>query len=151
MNWDAVGKIEVDGAWEWMLVEAKSHTEELKSDCGATDLRSIQKIIHTFNVVKSDLGAKQDTNWHKQYYQYANRLAVLHHLTKNNVKARLLFIYFCGDKWPPPEKNCPKDEASWCAALEAQAEHLGLVENHRLLAERIHKLFLPVWVEPKKA
>ena len=149
MNWDAVGKIEVDGTWEWMLVEAKSHTGELHSQCGAKSKKSIGMIKNTFEKVKSTLGAKKEDDWIKGYYQYANRLAILHHLTKHNVKARLLFVYFCGDKWPKNNKNCPKNEAGWGEALEEQAKHLGLDENHQLV-QRIHKLFLPVWVDPEK-
>jgi hypothetical protein len=37
----------------------------------------------------------------RQYYQYANRLAVLHFLNAiANVPARLLHIYFTGDVFP---------------------------------------------------
>lgn len=149
INWDAVGRIEIDGTWEWILVEAKSHTGELKTDCKAKDPDSIEKIECTFSDVKSDLGAKVEADWCKKYYQYANRLAALHHLIKSNLKARLLFIYFCGDKFPKRKSvNCPKDKAGWDSALKKQARHLGLDEEH-LLAQRIHKLFLPVWVNPE--
>jgi len=148
MNWDAVGRIEIDGTWEWLLVEAKSHTGELQTDCGAGD-ESRRKIQGVFEEVKRDLSVPQTADWLTKYYQYANRLAVLHHLDKHDVKARLLFIYFCGDVWPSPGKDCPKHEADWDEVLEAQEEHLGLLKKHPL-AGRIHKLFLPVWVDPQK-
>ncbi len=149
MNWDAVGQIQVGGEWEWLLVEAKSHTGELKSNCGARDSDSIKQIKNVFEKVKGDLKVQQTADWLTKYYQYANRLAVLHHLDKNDVKARLLLIYFCGDAWPWQEKDCPQSEAGWDEALKEQEEHLGLPECHRL-TKHIHKLFLPVWRDPKK-
>ena len=36
-NWDALGKIKILGQEEWLLVEAKAHTGELRSDCGAEE------------------------------------------------------------------------------------------------------------------
>lgn len=59
MNWDAVGKIEVDGSWEWILVEAKSHTTELESHCRAKSKKSIGMIKATFEEVKGDLKAEK--------------------------------------------------------------------------------------------
>ncbi len=43
-NWDAVGKIFVDGKEEWLLVEAKAHIKELQSSCRAKSERSKAKI-----------------------------------------------------------------------------------------------------------
>lgn len=143
VNWDAVGEIKVAQEWEWLLVEAKSHTGELRSNCDAKAANSLQQIDCVFEEVKRCLGVPQAAGWKKSYYQYANRLAVLHHLEKHGVKARFLFIYFCGDVFP--NRNCPKDEAGWDAALTAQENHLALPQKHAL-ADRIHKLFLPVWV-----
>lgn len=88
-------------------------------------------------------------DWKQRYYQYANRLAVLHHRTKHDVKARLLFIYFCGDGWPRPRVICPKSpktESDWSQALKSRDRHLKLPDKH-CLADRVHKLFLPVWFD----
>lgn len=148
MNWDAVGQIKVDGTWEWLLVEAKSHTGEIESDCGAGD-KSKRKIESVFEEVKRTLNVPQTADWLTKYYQYANRLAALHHLDTHSVKGRLLFIYFCGDVWRSPKKDCPKDRAGWDTILEKQEKHLCLAKTHPL-AGRIHKLFLPVWVKPQR-
>ena len=143
MNWDAVGQVNIDGVSEWLLVEAKGHLSEINSDCTATSPRSIELIERTLDETKAALEALSDADWTRGYYQYANRLAVLHHLNRHNVGARLMFIYFCGDV-RPDSFVCPKDEAGWSQALMAQEEHLHLPNDH-LLASRIHKLFLPVW------
>ena len=36
-TWDAVGRVRVRSVEEWLLVEAKAHLGEIKSDCGAKD------------------------------------------------------------------------------------------------------------------
>ena len=107
MNWDAVGQIKVNGTWEWLLVEAKSHTGEIESDSGAGD-KSKRKIESVFKDVKYTLNVPQTADWLTKYYQYANRLAVLHHLDTHSVK-RLLFIYFCVMFGVSPQsKDCPR-------------------------------------------
>ena len=63
INWDAVGKIKIDRAWEWVLVEAKSHTGELKTACKAKNPCSIKMIERTFSDVKSDLGTEVEADW----------------------------------------------------------------------------------------
>ncbi len=143
MNWDAVGQVNIDGVSEWLLVEAKGHLNEINSDCTATSPRSIELIEHTLADTKAALGAPANAEWMRAYYQYANRLAVLHHLNQHNVGARLMFIYFCGDV-RPDNSPCPKNEAEWEQALLAQERHLQLPNDHPL-AHRVHKLFLPVW------
>jgi hypothetical protein len=62
------------------------------------------------------------------------------------VPARLLFVYFVGDKFDGPSAanvDCPKDEAGWKTALSAQSEWLGLNNSHRL-SNYIHQIFVPV-------
>ena len=145
MNWDAVGQVEVGGVWEWLLVEAKGHLSEIKSDCSASAAPSIERIERTLAETKAALGAPPNADWLRGYYQYANRLAVLHHLDRHDVGARLMFIYFCGD-FRPDAFECPQDESGWADALAAQEAHLHL-RKHHALAPRVHKLFLPVWEE----
>ena len=142
MNWDAVGEVKIDNEWEWILIEAKGHLGEIKSNCAASAPRSIELINNTLSETKAALGAPQDVDWRNGYYQYANRLAVLHHLESHGVGARLIFIYFCGDV-RPDKFVCPMDAAGWSKALSAQENHLGIPKFHPI-AHRIHKLFLPV-------
>jgi len=91
------------------------------------------------------VGAESSSDWFNGYYQYANRLAALAHLRQHSVGARLVFIYFCGDR-RPDAANCPNSATGWQEALAKQDKHLGLPENHPL-ADRVHKLLLPVWRE----
>ncbi len=117
----------------------------MNSDCSASAAPSIERIEHTLAETKAALGAPPNADWLRGYYQYANRLAVLHHLDRHDVGARLMFIYFCGDV-RPDAFECPQDESGWADALAAQEAHLHL-RKHHALAPRVHKLFLPVWEE----
>lgn len=141
-NWDAVGEIEGLPDREWLLVEAKAHTEEILSDCRAIDRGGRTKIRSALDWTKNELGVPAEKEWLNGYYQYCNRLAVLSFLSRHGVKANLLFIYFTGDRFPNGFE-CPQAAEQWHEALHKQDEYVGLSPNHSL-ASRIHKLFLPV-------
>jgi len=136
-TWDAVGRVRVGSAQEWLLVEAKAHLGEIKSDCGAKDGLSLIK--KTMEGTKTALRVEPERDWLKGYYQYANRVAALHFLVQRGVAARLLFIYFTGDGHRG--HRGPSDEAGWHKALDAQAKHVGLPKGHKLEGH-IHHLFL---------
>ncbi len=142
-NWDAVGRITINGEDSWLLVEAKAHTAEIGSTCQASEAGGLARITESLRTVSADLGASSDADWLRGYYQYANRIAVLWHLMTHGEPARLLFIYFTGDNFPSGDRDCPKDEAGWQVALEAQEKHIGLPKQHKL-ADRIHKVFVTV-------
>lgn len=138
-TWDALGKVGVGAAKEWLLVEAKAHVEELESDCGAeSGLAQIQRALDD---TKAALGVPPERDWLRRYYQYANRVTALHFLAQHGLPARLLFVYFLGDSFAG--RVCPVDESGWQAALDAQAKHIGLPRGHQL-EDRIHRLFLSV-------
>jgi hypothetical protein len=59
-NWDAVGKVSGPTGPEWILVEAKAHTDEMLTDCKARDANSVKKIKAAFVQVKEALGVGQD-------------------------------------------------------------------------------------------
>ena len=142
-NWDAVGRVLINGTWEWLLVEAKARLGELEKSCGAKKKGGRQKIIDAFEKTKSELGISTNTDWLKPYYQHANRITVLNFMMQHGEPARMLFIYFCGDSFPNKEIICPKNENGWSAALAKQDEHLGLSNGHAL-DNRVHKIFVPV-------
>jgi hypothetical protein len=139
-NWDAVGRVRCDGAWEWLLVEAKANIGELSTATGAKAAGGLRRIEETLARTKAALDVDPASDWLRGYYQFANRLTVLHVLTEGSEPARLLFIYFTGDCHPTAD--CPKDQTGWAEALAAQDRHLGLRPTHPL-ATRVHKLFLP--------
>lgn len=139
-NWDAVGQIRVQGSDEWVLVEAKAHVDEVRNHCQAKDGNSRVMIENALNETKAATGVGPSGDWLSHYYQYANRLAALHFLTKNSIRARLVFLYFLGDRYPG--KNCPTSEAGWKPTLDAIHAHLGLRGGSEL-ESRVHTVFLP--------
>ncbi len=141
-NWDAVGRIWFGSSEEWLLVEAKAHLKEIESHCKAKGRGGLEMIEAAFRETKEAVGVDSSADWLKPYYQYANRLATQHFLTKHDVPVRLLFIYFLGDKNPHAE--CPSDPAGWEPALDTMYDHLGLTKQSEIKA-RTHKVFLPVY------
>jgi len=142
-NWDAVARVKFGSSWEWLLVEAKAHVEELHSNCGASEAGGRPMIRKSLARVKEKLGAESGGDWLENYYQYANRLTVLWHMVECGTPTRLLFIYFTGDEFPDNAFDCPADEQGWAPALEAQRQYLGLEVDHSL-SDRVHKIFSPV-------
>ena len=79
-NWDAVARLRFkDGGEEWLLIEAKAHIGEFNSACQATNAISRKKIESAIHQTIEIVGASSASLnvWMNQYYQYANRLAVL--------------------------------------------------------------------------
>ncbi len=142
-HWDAVGLAEIDGRAEWLLVEAKAHLGELRSDCLARADNGLTTIREALSEVKNDLGVHEVRDWLNGYYQYCNRIAALWFLRRHKMKARLLFVHFTGDEFPMHAFECPEDEAGWSPALHERRQHVGLPADHAL-TERMHEIFLPV-------
>ena len=139
-NWDAVGWIGTGLDTELLFVEAKAYLKEIKTDCKAKGAGR-QKIARAFKATKECLGAANRAKWMNGYYQAANRMATLYFVQKEQIPARMLFVYFLGDR--VPGKECPRTEDEWKPAIAAQWDHLGLAADHRL-ANRTHDLFLPI-------
>lgn len=142
-NWDALAKVSIGGADEWLLVEAKAHLGEITSSCGAKSSESRAQIGSVFSVVKESLGVPARSDWMRPYYQYCNRVAALHALNLHGAPARLLFIYFTGDWVGPSSRKCPRTAEDWSRALVKQDKHIALPRHHNL-SGRIHKVFLDV-------
>ncbi len=145
-SWDAVAEIQVDGRSEWLLVEAKAHIGELRSQCRATSPASRTLIEDALRQASDAFGNTTQplTCWTDRTYQTANRLAVLTFLMTRcepPVPARLLFIYVCGDA--VPGADCPRSEAEWAPALRDVKTQLGISPS-AALAGRVHEVFLPV-------
>ncbi|MBA2305389.1 MAG: hypothetical protein H0W08_22540 [Acidobacteria bacterium] len=143
-NWDAVARIDVDGRDERLLVEAKGHCGEIASNCAAKVEGGLNQIRAALEATKRALGVDASHDWLNGYYQFCNRLAVLQFLASHNIRAHLLFVYFTGDF--TAGRDCPKDEVGWQSAIKAQDERIGLPAQHPL-RERVHKLFLPVFID----
>jgi hypothetical protein len=86
----------------------------------------------------------QNANWMKDYYQFANRLAVLYFLEifcSPTQKSRLVFIYFYGDT--NLNAVCPNDEKGWSQYLERIYCDLG-INLDSTLYRKVSNLFIPV-------
>ena len=145
-NWDAVGKIIYEDHEEWLLVEAKAHLNEVKSDCGATSQASKELIEVALQKTASAFCEQHPPveNWLSLYYQYANRLAVLYFLMKECnpvIPTRILFLYIYGDH--RDDADCPQGEKDWYPIITAMKNRLVLDGNIDL-NERINHLFIPV-------
>lgn len=141
-NWDAIGRVTVDGTKEWLLVEAKANVEELRSSCQASEAGGRPLIIETLNALKGRLGVAAERDWLDRHYQFANRIFVLDLLLQWKVTARLLNIYFTGDRGDE-RRSCPADIPGWDQGLASMKAHIGLPRGH-VLENRMHEIFLPV-------
>jgi hypothetical protein len=141
-TWDVVGKLRFDGHTEWLLVEAKAHVHELRSQGKAVESGGLAKIRRAFRQVQHATGTEENPElWLKPYYQHCNRLAVLHFLSGHGEPARLLMVYFCGDTYLG--KRCPKSASEWHPHIEKMNKTLGL-SGESALEKNIYHLFVSV-------
>jgi len=141
--WDAVAMLRYESRTEWLLLEAKAHVGEMRTDrgCGAKGAGR-EQIVRALAGVGAALGVPDTTAWTGEYYQYANRLATLWFLITHGVPARLLYVYFTGEchgNW-----ICPAAADDWKPHLDVQDRALGLdrATNPAMLNERVHKIHL---------
>ena len=146
-NWDAVGQGLTHDHQTWILIEAKAHVGELQSRCGARSEASLRKIRKVLDATRCDLQATVETDWTRPYYQYCNRIALLHFLVKHGVDAHLTFVYFMGDRSDlgSDGRDCPANRQNWQDALDAQDHHVGVPADSPIRA-RIHRIFLPAYL-----
>lgn len=124
-QWDALGKTD---AGEIILVEAKSHLDEVFSDGCKASPASRQKIENALDLVAARLKAKPLIEWTGPFYQTANRIAHLHFLTQIGVNAKLAFVCFTGDR----EMDGPETPDKWLGLLHAVNRMLGIPNSHSL-------------------
>lgn len=141
-NWDAIGRGLTGERTTWVLLEAKAHVGELASACTAKAPESIKRIKAVLDETKRAQGVPDEAAWAEGYYQYSNRLALLHFLTTQGVDAHLVFVYFVGDRTDlgRPGRECPVDEAGWQVALAEQDRCVAL-PSASPLRSRVHRLF----------
>jgi len=132
-NWDAVGKARVNGVDWWILVEAKASIQELHSKCNASSDSSTRKIKAVFRSARRALGITtvKDEAWLEPYYQFCNRLAILSFPGLHGIRAKLLMVYFVGDR-SGPGRTCPADENAWRGAIDAMYQYLGFGKNEHV-------------------
>lgn len=143
VSWDAIGLAETKDGPEWLLVEAKAHIDELRSDCPTGNGGGLTTIRETLAEVKSDLDVNEVRDWLHGYYHHCARVAALWFLLSRKTPAQMLSIYFTGDQFPMPAFVCPEDETGWLPALQELRKHVALPIDHGLTG-RLHEIFLPV-------
>jgi hypothetical protein len=117
-QWDALACLS-DG--RIVLVEAKSHTSELRSHCTASPTAR-ESIEAAFALARPYFGAADSADWTRDYYQYANRLAHLYFLRTHGVDAHLVFFYFLNDT----DMAGPTSAAGWSSAIADIHKALGV-------------------------
>jgi hypothetical protein len=137
-NWDAICKI--DG--EWILIEAKARKKEMKSDCTATE-DSKAFISKRFDIIKNKYGINSQNDWILNYYQKANRILFLDYLADNNIKAKLLFVYFVNGFNKDREQLGVTSNSEWCDLIKKQDDYLGISDN-KVLNDKITNLIIDI-------
>jgi len=135
-NWDGIiYSHPMNGVEKWILVEAKAHLWELKAPGAAKDPKSIKMIDAAFKNTQNNFGINPPNDWRvkNDYYQLANRLAVVNFLLEHKIEARLLYIYFLNGY----EKKIPKTKivivnksvqtkGIWEKAIADEYKYLGI-------------------------
>lgn len=147
-NWDGVILHKLNNQLELVIVEAKAHLGEIKSD---TDSASNEKIQKAFLETQNNLGIS-NSNWFGKYYQLANRLAIVNYLNNNNdvryINASLLYIYFINGyekrqlidkKIKFIESKSVKKKEDWEKVIQEEYQELGINDTAN---QYISKIFI---------
>lgn len=138
-QWDALGRT---SRGEPLLIEAKAHIPELLSSPTQAAGRSLSVIRRSLERVKRAVGSRAMADWGGVYYQYTNRLALLHFLRSlNRIPAYLVFVYLLNDA----EVHGPKTAEEWAGALRLVHAQLGIDEAR--LAKAFGGAVLDVFVD----
>ncbi len=121
--WDGLGLLRglKHSRREILLVEAKSHVDEVEGlGCRASDA-SMPLIREAFRETREWLGAQETPAWLGPLYQTANRLAHLHFLRNRlGFSAWLVQVYFLNDPIGTTSR------ADWLPAIAGVHARLGL-------------------------
>ena len=121
--WDALARVSFsDGHCGCVLVEAKSHVDEIyRNGCRASDV-SRQQICEALRRAKEWLGVAPEADWTGKLYQSANRYAHLYFLRAiAGIDAFLVNVYFLNDR------HSPTTIQEWKPAISEVKQQLGLV------------------------
>lgn len=140
-SWDGIAVLtDKNGEKILLLFEAKAHKGELSSSCSATDIGSIEVISKHLNETKKSLGLDENVDWMKRYYQFANRLAFLNDLQKENkIKVALICVYFANDPYWKTKDYTGIEQ--WTKAIEKETGYFG-IKNDLLKKKHIYNLII---------
>jgi hypothetical protein len=153
-NWDAVGWWGDPAQKELVLVEAKAHVGEIRSECKAKPAGGRGVIEQSLKETAAIVGVTDIKPWMEDHYQLANRLAIVHFLRKCGYNPHLILIYFVGDI-RNTSRICPQTPHAWAVELYKQKIEMGLTSTHAL-SPFVHELFLHVseksaWLHPNSS
>lgn len=118
--WDAVAQV---GKQASLFVEAKAHIVEAASPPSKATPTSLSKIKSALAEARNFYAPNSTADWHRIFYQYANRLAHHYLLTElNGLDSRLVFLYFLNAH----DVRGPASVAEWEAATTLIHAALGL-------------------------
>lgn len=118
--WDALG-IASDGTR--VLVEAKAHIPEMASPGTAAIGASLELIQRSLETARRFYAPRSKADWTGTFYQYANRLAFHHFLSRTNgLQTRLVFLAFTN----ATDVDGPASEQEWHGAFRLLHTALGL-------------------------
>lgn len=127
-HWDALATVELKGINNEavLLVEAKSHLNEINSRCKSKNKKNLSTINHSLEETRKWLCVQQNEDiWLNKYYQLSNRLAHLYFITqRRKKKAWLLNIYFINDT--TLDKNKQTSQMQWEENILKVEQEMGL-------------------------
>jgi len=97
---------------------------------------------------QESLGLKKDVDWMKNYYQFANRLAFLTDLPKNNkIKVALVCVFFANDPYWKTKDYTGIEE--WEKAIEKEKDYFG-IDKAFFESNHIYNLIIDLNTDPYK-
>ncbi|WP_238885076.1 hypothetical protein [Clostridium sp. YIM B02551] len=134
-KWDGLGVIEDnEGKQGVLLIEAKAHADETKSDLKASSMESLNMIEEALENVKRYMGVDKSCNWTRNYYQLGNRFAYLYFMNEGlNIPTWLVLVNFVNDT-----SYIETSLEEWIKHYNQVYSNMGVNKNCRLLDKIVH-------------
>ena len=133
-QWDGLAVVTgANGEQGALLIEAKSHTGEMKASMNA-EPASAAKITGTFDMVQNKMGIISN-EWTKEYYQLSNRIAFLYIMNEIlEIPTWLVLVNFINDPFKPTTLK------EWLIHYNLILRKMGINDSVKLL-DRIIMVF----------
>ena len=126
--WDIVSTCTIDGRKGLLLVEAKSHEKELKSDQCKAGSESRASIDAALAEATNGLTQVTKLTWKlssKNYYQLSNRFAWTWKLSELGIPVVLVYLGFLNANDMNKRDEVPfKDQDTWCRSVKSHSATL---------------------------
>lgn len=132
-QWDGLAVVNgINGQKGFLLIEAKAHLDETKSDLKAVSDESV-KIIEKSISRAQGYYEIQPNDWTKHYYQLGNRIAYLYFMNEIlNIPTWLVLINFTDGEYKKT------DLQEWLKHYNQIYINMGIHQNCKLLSKIIH-------------